>query len=411
MNPVISSVITAIHPTAAPAPRRARGFTMVEIMVSMALLSVILGAAMGAFISVNTSTQQVVITSDLQDNARSALEVLASDLRSAGVGASNGTVGIAPGGTGSWSARIPTIYSGPAQTFKDPSGNTYTLNSVYIIGVDTSSLGISGAGDGIQAVITGPSDNKVRCTTAAGTAVDCKNSSIGSDLVEHAVFIPTTGGAFQPLLVHDNQRASYISPTNLTGAVGTQILTFAEQGSGGISPDPSAPFGFAQGFQLSRARVVHWYMKQTFPAAPRLYRSHPTLTPASGSCATAFIDETNSGSGVVGAEIAAGPIESLQIRFVFDPDQFDDPTAYKVVSSIDPCDATAVTLMRTLREVRVQMVAISARQAQSTNANTATARYLTPAFEGAGGGAAADTYPRRSYTTRVAPRNVQPYRL
>ena len=50
-----------------------------------------------------------------------------------------------------------------------------------------------------------------------------------------------------------------------------------------------------------------------------------------------FLDETNGGT-ITGTEMGAGPIESLQFRFIFDSSQQDDPTKYDMVSTIDPCD-------------------------------------------------------------------------
>ncbi len=395
--------------------RLGRGFTLIEIMVSLGLLSAIMAGAMSAMITFSNSTQSNVQTSDLQDNARRSLEMLEADLRSAGVGSSNGTVGIAP--SGAWAARIPTIYTPTtATTYKDPSGNTYTLTSLYIVGAEPATLGPTVSGDGVLAVIASPDGVQLTCTSPAGAYVQCNASSIGADGLEHQILLtdPTTS-AFFPLLVHDHQRASIISPTAVSGTVAAasrQTVTIAESGGalGPISPSPEAPFGFAQGFQVSRMRVVHWYLKQALGQAPRLYRSRPALTSSAGSCANPFLDETNGGTAV-GIEMGAGPIESLQFRFMFDTSQQDDPTKYDMVSTIDPCDATAPTRMRQLREVRIQMVAISATKAKDTSGANLVSRFTTPLFEGTTVGAGKDQYPRRAYVSRIAPRNIQPYRL
>ena len=395
--------------------RRWHGFTLIEVMISMALLSAILTGAMSAMVTFANSTQTNVQASDMQDNARRSLEYLEADLRSAGVGSSNGTVGIAP--SGAWSARIPTLYTPmAATTYKDPSGNNYTLTSLYIIGAEPATLGPTVSGDGVLAVITSPDGVQLTCTSAAGAYVQCNQSSIGADGLEHQVLLtdPTTS-TFFPLLVHDHQRASIISPTAVSGAVSVasrQTVTFAEGvgALGPISPDPSAPFGFAQGFQVSRARVIHWYLKQAVGQLPRLYRSRPALTSGSGNCANPFLDETNGGT-ITGTEMGAGPIESLQFRFIFDTSQQDDPTKYDMVSTIDPCDVNAPTRMRQLREVRIQMVAISSTTAKDTSGNAVVSRFATPLFEGTTVGAGKDKYPRRAYVSRIAPRNIQPYRL
>lgn len=409
------------------AHKRPRGFTLVELFIAMAVLSLMIVGMMGLLVTFNTTTNQTVVTADLQDNARSSLEMLANDLRSGGMGGSNGTVGIAPGG--SWAARVPTIYSGPEVEFQDPSSATstggahaYKLRSIFIVGAEPATTGLNGAGDGVVAVITGPSDAKVRCTVVTGGAAvdkDCKASIVGAtDLLEHAILLPDPNGGsgFWPLLVHDHQRASYISPTNVTGSEPGQQLQFAESASPAISPDPSAPFGFAQGFQVSRARVVHWYLSQPDKTKPpRLFRSRPVLTASTSGCpgVNPFVDNSiDSSSPVKGVDMGGGPIESLQFRFIFDPSGQDDPTKYEAVDNIDPCMADPTARMRQLREVRIQMVAISSTPAKDTSGGQAgVARFTTPTFEGVTVGSGKDKYPRRAFVTRVAPRNLQPYRL
>jgi prepilin-type N-terminal cleavage/methylation domain-containing protein len=401
-----------------PSLHRSGGFTLIEIMVALGLLSAILAGALSAMISFSASTQSNVQTADMQDNARRALEILEADLRSAGVGSSNGTVGISPKGV--WTARIPTIYTGVTSS-STISGNTFFPTSLYIIGAEPSSLGPNGVGDGMMAVITSSTGAQIVCSTPAGVQVDCQAARIGSDNVDHRLLLPNpaTAACCAPLLVHDHQRASLISPNaNASGlaAPSPQNVPFDES-PGPISPDPSAPFGFAQGFQVSRARVVHWYLKQRAgETMPRLYRSHPVLADAAGTCANPFLDETNGGT-VVGTEIANGPIESLQVRFMFDTSQQDNPVNYDMVATIDPCDSNAPTRMRQLREVRLQMVAISPTMAKDSNGANTVSRFAAPQFEGTSVGPGSSDpkvsakYPRRAYVSRVAPRNIQPYRL
>ncbi|MBS2023363.1 MAG: prepilin-type N-terminal cleavage/methylation domain-containing protein [Deltaproteobacteria bacterium] len=392
--------------------RAPRGFTLIEVMVSAGILMVILAAVTSVLISINNSTQQTNRVADLQDNARTALAVLASDLRSAGLGASNGTVGIAP--EGKWAARLPTVFSGPPTTFRDPNNNTYTVRSLYILGAEPPTLGITGTGDGMVGAITDPSNAKLRCTTYAGVQYNCEKSMVGADGYEHSVAYAPTGSpaTFPYLLVHDQQRASLVTPTGLSGpdGNGVQTLTFKEAGSL-ISPDPAAPFGFAQGFQVAKARVVHWYLLQTDPAAPpRLFRSRPTLVDQSGSCALPFLDETSTGT-VKGTEMGAGPIEDMEIRFIFDSNLTDDPTQFVRTDNIDPCDPNAMTLMRQLREIRIQLVSIGTSKMTNLSQSGTVARFTTPGFDGSSASTSTDAYPRRAFVTRIAPRNVIPYRL
>ena len=401
--------------------RQLRGFTLIEMMVAGALLAVIIAASMGAFLSTNASANQSYLTANLQANTRLSLDALDSDLRVAGLGASNGTIGIAPGGL--WSMRVPTIYTSPAQNFTDPSGNvTYSLRSVFIVGAEPATVGSSATGDGIEGVITVPATAAIACSNATNTAVDCAAAAVGSDGVDHTLLISNGPNSYQPIMFHDHQRAAIIVPTAISGFSGggaSQVISFI--GSGGPilpSPNPTAPFGFAQGFQVARLRVVHWYLKQDAGQLPRLYRSRPTLTtaaPSATACSTPFIDETNDANGVKGVEMGTGPVESLQLRFIFDLVDLNDPTKYSVTDTVDPCSTSVMTTMRQLREVRVQMVAIAPTQLKDGNGKPVN-RFTTPMFEGTlltstpAVTLVPDAFPRRAYVSRVAPRNFVPYR-
>jgi prepilin-type N-terminal cleavage/methylation domain-containing protein len=77
-----------------------RGFTLLEVLVAAALLSVVTGAAMAAYIAqtriINTQQQ----TSSANDHVREAIRILSNDARAAGAGlnlATSGFVGCAPG--------------------------------------------------------------------------------------------------------------------------------------------------------------------------------------------------------------------------------------------------------------------------------------------------------------------------
>jgi len=400
--------------------RRMSGFTLIELMVAMALLAVIIGAAMGAFMSTNLAANQAYVSANMQEDTRLALDALASDLRIAGLGASDGTVGIAPGGN--WSMRVPTVYP-MTQTMTDPNNLSYTVTSVFILGAEPATVGFGTTGDGIEGVVTDPTQVKVLCYTSPqaatlpNTQVDCAASSVGSDGVEHGLLLGSASN-FAPILVHDHQRAAVLLPVSVSGFAGagsSQLIDFSGS-SGAVKPNPSptAPFGFAQGFQVSRLRAVHWYLKQTAGQSPRLYRSHPTLTTATDlptGCQNPFLDESNTVGGVKGVEISTGPVESLQARFIFDFALANDPTQFTMSTStpaIDPCSSTILDTMRQLREVRLQMVAIATNPLKDNNGNIAK-RFSTPAFEGSGGSTTLDGYPRRAYVTRVAPRNFVPY--
>jgi hypothetical protein len=224
------------------------------------------------------------------------------------------------------------------------------------------------------------------------------------------------GGTYAPLLVGDYRNAVYLRPTQVDApANGSQGLHFPEQAAKVFSPDPKAPFGFAQGSSLGKARITHFYLKQVAPNDWELMRSHPVLTSKAGALATAckatdvpFVDETNDPAGVPGVVLGSGPIENFQIRFIVDPNASDDPQQFQVWRPGDYhltlCDTNVPTM---LREVRVQIVARSAMPDHKQDGTYLT-RYSVPPWEGvAPDSANVDAYPRRSFEARVVPRNLQ----
>jgi hypothetical protein len=238
--------------------------------------------------------------------------------------------------------------------------------------------------------------------------------------------------------VGDLRNAAVVSPSNIksVGTLGAELITFAEQGVSGFTTDPKSNYGIPVGAVLSRLRVVHWYLRQDFPTAPpRLYRSTPVLASTSNfSCATGgslFQDETTGNPAVVGVEMGSGPMQSMQIRYVLDPNDTNQFSQFQMATAIGPCDSADIAnnvvpqAVSKLREVRIQVVSLSDQPDLTTNLANQQIGYTTPPFEGSlwtpDGGSLTDAgpnnltlsdpYPRRAFNIRVVPRAIQGTRL
>ena len=66
--------------------RRIAGFTMIELMIAMAVTMVLLYAAMRAFRDASQSSKQISLASDMTDNLRAGLNYIQQDLVQAGSG-------------------------------------------------------------------------------------------------------------------------------------------------------------------------------------------------------------------------------------------------------------------------------------------------------------------------------------
>ncbi len=298
-------------------------------------------------------------------------------------------------------------------------------NSIYIIGADPTTMGLPADGSGTQGVVLDAGTGlplEVLCGTSDGGAIGCETGA-------NAIYLGTS----TPLLVGDLRNAVVVTPTGISPVGnGAELLSYQESAISSFSTDPKSPYGISAGSLLSRLHVVHWYLRQDDPTAPpRLYRSLPVLAPAGTAFACTagaapFQDETTGNNAVVGQEMGAGPIQSLQIRYVLDVYNTNQFSQYQMATAINPCDTADVAnnvvpqAVSKLREVRIQVVALSDQPDLATNLKTLQVGYATPSFEGSlwapDGGSltdagqantAGDPYPRRAFTVRVVPRAIQ----
>ena len=418
-----------------------RGFTLLEMAVATAALGVALSAAMYIVVGVSSSAERVRRVGDTQDTARIALDALAGEIRMSGAGVSNGQIGIGTvGGTG-WVGRVPAIYSGPDITVTTKGGQQLVTNSLFIISSEPGAGVPSSDGAGMQGAVASKSLDpnngiQIKCTNQLGTPVDCADGSFKENTIISGLW-GTKPGIDNALLVGDYANAVYLRPTQIGGVVsGSQGMQFREMAiANGYSTDPKAPFGFAQGASLGKARVTHWYLKQVTPGDWELMRSHPMLDDKWTGCSTPdaspFIDETNSPNGPAGTVVGSGPVENLQIRFAVDAGSFDNPQKFVMWglsnTQFNFPDGSQVTsggtklhmgvcdvlqdgnyASRQVREVRVSIVARSFAPDHATDGVKHVKRYGLASWEGvAPTGGALDEYPRRSFEARVVPRNLQ----
>jgi type IV pilus assembly protein PilW len=94
LHPRERAVRAAIHGPDARAARirRARGFSLIELMVALTLGLIVTGAVIATFVSVHSASADTAGAAELADNGRIALDILQQTLRSAGYMACNSTL-------------------------------------------------------------------------------------------------------------------------------------------------------------------------------------------------------------------------------------------------------------------------------------------------------------------------------
>ncbi len=138
--------LTKDKPAARVSPESASGFTLIEMLIALALSAIVLGAAFNYFGDVETMTQSVSVMSQVNENLRGAAELMARDLYAAGTGVPVDGIPL-PNGTGS----APVARPGAGDTTFPVSTNNGVLSVI------TPGSGLSGVIDA-QSVYTQPSD-------------------------------------------------------------------------------------------------------------------------------------------------------------------------------------------------------------------------------------------------------------
>lgn len=219
---------------------RARGFSMVELMVAMAVGLVVVGAATQLFQSAMTSTQLVTEQAEMQQNVRTALNLVARDVSMAGAGLQGGVA--LPYGANA----TPSHYAcaaGPVcylNAVNYPSGIIGNVNiSNYLYGI------IPGPLDGMQ--LGGPAS--IPATNVTPDAITSIYVDYSFPLNQYSIVFGNPAGtsitATQPAIIPAGFPA-IVSPTGIVpgdlillsnsagSAIGEASTVTATAGGGGV---------------------------------------------------------------------------------------------------------------------------------------------------------------------------------
>lgn len=143
---------------------RERGFTLVELLVSMAITTVIIGATMAAMNDGIKATDGAMLLTNLNNGLRTSMDLMVRDMLQVGQGLPSGRVITIPSGAGAANVRLP-----------GPPGTNLTLPSTAF-GLPTDFSAVI-PGPGLGPVINGVATDIIT-TLQADSAFD------GMDLTE-----------------------------------------------------------------------------------------------------------------------------------------------------------------------------------------------------------------------------------
>lgn len=254
------------------------GYSLVELIVSMGLMTVILGVTLGGLSDATKANDAVLNLTGMNGSIRAGMDLLVRDLLQVGSGLPPGHVVQVPSGTGSTPVKIP-----------GPPGTAFTLAATDLdIGAVVPAPGagptVNGAATDVVTVLT--ADNTfldIPLTALTATTVDVAagpNLAAGPDRVTPGQLMMVSKGSVTTLL--------QVTAVN----TGARRLTFdngdslnlnqsgAEAGTLGAlnaADPPNTPAAA----RISRVRMITYYVDATNdPAHPRLVRrinnGHPT---------------------------------------------------------------------------------------------------------------------------------------
>lgn len=268
----------------------AAGYSLVEMMVSMGLLTVVMAATMGGLADVQRGNDVIMQMTSMNNSLRGGMDLIVRDLLQVGSGLPSGHTIAIPSGTGSSVVKIP---GPPGTNFTTTAGST-SLPAV---------MPRAGAGPTLNGVPTDVltvmmADNtflNVGITAATSTTVDIAagpNIATGPDRVSTGQLMMISKGSLTTLV---QVTAVNTGTRRLTFASGDSLnLNQTTAAAGNLAAlNAAAPANTASAVNVTRVRMITYYLDSTTdPAHPRLVRrinaGHPTTFNNTLGTAVAF---------------------------------------------------------------------------------------------------------------------------
>lgn len=241
------------------------GFTLIELMVAMLLGLIVIAGVVSVFLANQRSYRTNQALSDVQNGSRIAFEMMARDIRNAGLTGCNNNGRVAnvvnPSGAAWWNDWGNAVRGYPVGTTTDPALTTGTAAGNQAGGTNqTDSLQLIGAVDTGLSVAATPSS----------TAANFKLNDPTSDLATGDVII-----------VCDPDHATIVQITNYTSSNVTVVHNTGSGTPGNCSKGMGYPtvcstngngYSFGPNSQIFKLGAVDWYIGVNPVGGTSLYR-------------------------------------------------------------------------------------------------------------------------------------------
>jgi prepilin-type N-terminal cleavage/methylation domain-containing protein len=246
------------------------GFSLIEVLVSMGILTVVVGGALVGMANVTSSNEVIVQTSAMNNALRTGMDLMIRDLLQVGSGLPGGHTITIPSGAGATQVRMP---GPPGTAYLMPVGSTTIPAVVPRPGAGPTVNGIPT--DVVTVLMADNAFLNVALSAVAATTVDIAAGPIinaGPDRV-------ATG---QLMMISKGSRTTLVQVTGVNFT--TRRLTFANGDSLNLNQsgaatgnltalNAAAPANNAASTNITRIRMITYYLDATIdPRHPRLVR-------------------------------------------------------------------------------------------------------------------------------------------
>lgn len=293
--------------------KREKGFTLIELMVSMAILVATVGVIVGALLQAQHAAQGVAYEANTQENLRAGMHFIVADLMQAGEGIPQGGISVPYNAAGISAIVRPGAFAPAPPDFPNPAGSGFTIMPAIspgsLQGQDAKTVNPTNGAilDGFlktDIINVLYADNSLQdaaghylysfpVVQAVGPPVCAGNINATGLTVTLDAGCFTMPGVTKPITVgnlimfHNANGTALEYVTSVAG----QVITFAAGDPGGLN-QTGLPNGTVANLQnagggfpptaITRVWMVSYYIDSTtIPAAPQLIRqvNYPNYPP------------------------------------------------------------------------------------------------------------------------------------
>jgi type IV pilus assembly protein PilW len=248
-------------------PRSLTGFTLIELMVALLLGLIVIGGVISVFVANQQSYRANVALSDVQNESRAAFELMARDIRNAGLTGCDNNGRIANvltnspsgGGTAAWWGNWNNSLIGYDHTATDPTAGA---GSAPARTASTDSFVVMGGADSAYSVLSDsePAGNiKLNDTTASLQNGDV---IIVCDIDHATIAQLTTYTASGVTLLHNT--STTVTPGNCSQGLGFPTDCTSAAGNS---------YTFRANAQITKLTAAGWYIGSPAAGIQSLYRT------------------------------------------------------------------------------------------------------------------------------------------